>query len=160
MIWAMGALVVILLLLIATGNLRLMIGFLACVVVVITLLLVFDVFEDQRSASRIPVAQVELLDFKIDSGRAVHELSGRIQNHSADFGLFRLQLKVSALDCETETSALNDCTVIGEQIERMSVDVPAGQARDVQQRITMRDTPLLPRGVLRWKFEVVATGGG
>jgi hypothetical protein len=161
MIWAMGALVVILLLLIAVGNLRLMLGFLILAIVVVGLLLFFDVSEDQRSASRIPLEQIELQDFKLVAGhRTVYELSGRVKNHSPKYGLFRLTIRVMALDCPQPTAARESCTVIGDQEESLGVDVPAGQARDVSQRISIDATPLKPRGVLRWDFEVVTTAGG
>lgn len=161
MIWAMGALVVILILLVATGNLRLMIGFLAVALVVITLLLVFDVFEERRSANLIPPQEIELIGFRMQHGHAsVYELSGRVQNHSPQFGLFRLSLRVLALDCPDAQAARSDCAVIGEQLERLSVDVPAGQARDVNDRVRFADAPMKLRGVLRWEFEVAATGSG
>lgn len=161
MIWAMGALVVILLLLVAIGNLRLMMGFLASVIVVIGLLLVFDVFEDRRSASRIPVGDIELQGFNMAVSRAsIFELKGRVQNHSPDYGLFRLGLRVLALDCTEVQSTRDSCTVIGDQVEQIAVDIPAGQARDVDKRIRIADAPFTPKGILRWEFEVVATGGG
>lgn len=161
MIWAMAALVVILLLLIATGNLRLMIGFLCVVVVVITLLLVFDVFEEKRSSARIALEQIQLQDFTIEESRAsIFELKGRIQNDSPEFGLFRLGLRVQALDCPDAETSVERCTVIGDQVQELSVDVPAGQARDLAKRIRFADAPLTPRGLLRWQFEVVGTGGG
>lgn len=161
MIWAMAALVLILLLLVALGNLRLMLGFLALAIVSIGLLLFFDMFEAQRSASRIPVEQIELQDFKLAAGhRTVYELSGRVKNHSLDYGLFHLVIRLLALDCPELGSAREACTVIADQEERLGVDVPAGQARDVSQRIGIDATPLKPRGMLRWDFEVVATTGG
>ena len=161
MVWAMGALVVILMLLIAVGNLRLMLGFLVVAVLIIATLLIFDKFEDQRSASRIPADQIELIDFKLAAGhRTVYELNGRVQNHSPDYGLFRLVLRVLALDCPQLEAARESCTVIGDKVENMGVDVPAGQARDVTASIRFDATTLKPRGVLRWEFEVVATGGG
>ncbi|WP_372765441.1 hypothetical protein [Litorivivens sp.] len=161
MIWAMGALVVILLLLVATGNLRLMLGFLVVAVVIVTALLVFDRFVDQRSASRIPPEQVELIGFSLKPGhRTVYELAGRVQNHSPDFGLFRLSLRVLGLDCPQADAVKEDCLAISDQLTQLGVDVPAGQARDVEQRIRIDNAPLKPRGVLRWEFEVVSTAGG
>ncbi len=161
MIWAMGALVVILLLLVAVGNLRLMVGFLAITVVIISVLLVFDQFAGQRSASRVPSDQVELIGFDLKPGhRTVYELVGRIQNHSPEFGLFRLSLRVLGMDCPQPDSPTEDCLVISDQVEQLGVDIPAGQARDVEQRMRLDNAPLKPQGVLRWEFEVVSTAGG
>lgn len=161
MVWAMGALVVILAVLIWLGNLRLMISFLVTAALVIIALLVFDMFGDRRSAALIPHAEVELIDFQMQSRHGgAYSLEGRVHNHSPEYGLLRVGLRLLALDCPNEEVPAKQCTVIGEQTERLGVDIPAGQARDVWHRIRFDTQPLTPHGMLRWKFEVVHTVGG
>lgn len=161
MVWAMGALLVILAVLIWLGNLRLMISFLVTATLVIAVLLVYDRIQDQRSAGLIDTARIELIDFEMQ-GRpgGAYGLSGRVHNHSPDYRLLRLGLRVQALDCPQVDTPVVQCTVIGDQTERLAVDIPAGQARDVQQRLRFGAQPLMPRGTLRWQYEVVATVGG
>ncbi|MGB1580667.1 MAG: hypothetical protein ACPHER_04085 [Nevskiales bacterium] len=153
MIWAMAALVAVLAVLIWLGNLRLMISFLVTATIVVAALLVFDWVQDNRSAS--------LIDFQMRERPGVsYGMQGRVQNHSGDYRLLRLALRVLALDCADMSQPAAQCTVIGEHDVEFAVDIPAGQARDVQQRIRFGSQPLQPRGTLRWQYEVIGTVGG
>lgn len=161
MIWAMAALVAVLAVLIWLGNLRLMISFLVTATIVVAALLVFDWVQDNRSASLIEAEELELIDFQMRERPGVsYGMQGRVQNHSGDYRLLRLALRVLALDCADMSQPAAQCTVIGEHDVEFAVDIPAGQARDVQQRIRFGSQPLQPRGTLRWQYEVIGTVGG
>ncbi|MDX1497870.1 MAG: hypothetical protein R3352_09965 [Salinisphaeraceae bacterium] len=157
----MAALIVVLAVLIWLGNLRLMISFLVTAAIVVAALVVFDWVQDNRSASLIAVEEIELIGFEMDQRPGgVYGLRGRVHNHSKEYRLLRLALRVLALDCANAEQPNAQCTAIGEQEAEFAVDIPVDQARDVQQRIRFGSQPLQPRGTLRWQYEVVGTVGG
>ncbi len=156
MIWAMAALVIILMALIAWGDLKLMLGFLAVVLVAGVALLFYDNWADFKSAELISPQQVELKSFTIKQlSGAVYELRGRVINNADGHHLKKIEFGIRALDCSDESGV--ECVTIGEIHEWLHTDIPAGQARDVKEKILFQDGRPQARGELRWEFEVIST---
>lgn len=156
MIWAMAALIVILMALVAWGDIKLMLGFLAVVIVAGVGLISYDHWADKRAAEMIPLSEVQIAGFEVESmAGSVYELTGRVENQSTQYPLRKLAVRISAQDCEAE-----NCVTIGEITSWLHTDVPAGQARDIKDKIMLKEGRPDPKGELRWKFEVVSTQGG
>lgn len=159
MIWAMAALVIILMVLVAWGDLKLMLGFLALVVVVAVSLLLYDNWSDNRAAELIPLKEVDLEGFTLrPMSGAVYELTGRVLNRAAAHRLRKVAVRIEAQDCEVARPTA--CVTIGEITPWLHTDVPAGQARDIKEKIVFKDGRPEPMGKLQWEFEVVSTQGG
>ncbi|GEM_PF-2927406 len=159
MIWAMAAFIVILMALVAWGDLKLMIGFLVLVAVAATTFLAYENWSDRRSAQRVGTSEVELLDFSLQPlAGGVFELTGRVHNHAGRYALKRLTLKVVAQDCSGGEKL--ECIAIGETQPVLKLNVPAGQARDIKEKVMFRDGRPQARGELRWEFDVLSTRGG
>lgn len=159
MVWAMAALIIILMALIAWGDLKLMVGFLACVVVVAVGLLAYDHWADQRAAAMIPLSEVELQDFSIRPlAGSVHEVSGRISNKAAGYRLRRVAVRIEAQDCPPDQAS--GCVTIGQIQPWLDVGVPPGQARDIKDKVVFGGGTPKAKGELHWQFEVVSTEGG
>lgn len=156
MIWAMAALVVILMALIAWGDLKLMLAFLALVLLGGVTLLFYSHWEEQHSAELITTEQVELKAFELRPlAGAVYELTGRVLNNAQQYDLKKLEIVIRAQDCTAATPA--ECVTIGEVVPWLHTDIPAGQARDIKEKILFKGGRPQAKGELRWKFEVVST---
>lgn len=158
MIWAMLALIVILMALIAWGDLKLMIGFALLVAVAGISLIAYDHWADERAMAMIPLADVsiESADLKPLAG-GVYELVGRVQNNSKEHVLTRVAIRIRAEDCELASG--NDCVTIGETTPWLHTDVPPQQARDIKEKIRFQTGKPVARGDLRWVIEVASTHG-
>lgn len=159
MIWAMAALVVILMALIAWGDIKLMLGFVALVAVAGISLIAYDYWADERAEAMIGLSEVAIEKLQMTPlAGGVYELTGRVENLAREHHLRKVAIRVSAQDCATEAGA--DCVTIGEITPWLHTDVPAGQARDIKEKIRFREGRPKARGELRWAYEVVSTQGG
>lgn len=115
--------------------------------------------EDKASAERVrlastlvPPEQVELIDLKLVTQGSSQYLRGRVRNRSARYTLESVTLKLTFSDCATDGS----CEVVAEHSEYLTVDIPPGQARDVDQ-FFVGPSALRPRGRLTWSYAVERT---
>ena len=97
------------------------------------------------SEQRIPVAAVELADMKIIEERRGKQIAGRVRNHSQEYTLTELQVRISMKDCVDKR-----CEVINQTDITLKPDVPPGQART---------SPLNIQGKLELNYTVVSTRG-
>jgi hypothetical protein len=107
--------------------------------------------ELQHAKQRIPAAEVELADMKIIDEERGKQITGRVRNHSQQYTLRELQVRISMEDC-----ADNRCEVINQTDIALKPDVPPGQARDFREPLYFT-SPLAPRGKLVLKYSVVGT---
>lgn len=158
MIWAMLALIVILMALVAWGDLKLMLSFVALVALTAITLLAYDHWSDSRARVLVPPGEVELQDFRLNPlAGAVYELTGRVQNHASRFTLKRISVRITAQDCTTAEPA--ECVAIAEEQIWLQSEVPAGQARDIKKKLVFGRRRPEAKGTLSWQFDVMATQG-
>ena len=105
------------------------------------------------SKQRIPAAEVELADMKITEEDRGKQITGRVRNHSREYTLIELQLRISMEDC-----AKGHCEVINQTDITLKPDVPPGQARDFREPLYFT-SPLAPQGKLELHYAVVSTRG-
>lgn len=80
------------------------------------------------------------------------DYSGRISN-SSNKTVTDLQIRVQLYDCPVQsTSITDDCVVIGEDIDYVSVNVPPRQARDFTDNVSFKNAK--PQGKDFWEFEL------
>src|SRR3569623_2524334 len=118
---------------------------------------VFVWYQDHEIDSakrRILPSDVELADTRLAVlGRGARDVSGRLRNHSTQFTLQEVDLRVSIEDCldgHCETVDQSDITV--------KPHVPPGQARDFSQRAYFKSMLQL-RGEPRLRIDVISTRG-
>lgn len=106
------------------------------------------------SRERIAPAELELANVRLaDLGRGTREVTGRLRNHSAEYTLREVVLRVSIEDCVESR-----CEIVDQSDITLKQDIPPGQARDFSQRAYFKSTLRL-RGELRPRVEVIATLG-
>lgn len=106
-------------------------------------------FYDNTGAA-FPEQAVDLQNFTVtETGPGRYQLNARIFNKEAERTLPGFGLRILAKDC----SAKGDCIVIGDQSNRFDVQVPAGQARDIQYLFEFAN--LRPTGKLEWGYRLL-----
>jgi len=157
MIWGLLGLILILVLVgvaLTNNNLgRVLPVALAVVIGIIAYFAWHQNHELSLSKQRIPVAEVELADMKIIDERRGNQITGRVRNHSQEYTLNELQVRVSMEDC-----ADNHCEVINQTDITLKPKVPPGQARDFREPLYF-SSPLAPRGKLELHYAVLNTRG-
>jgi hypothetical protein len=157
MIWGLFGLILVLVLIgIAVTNQNAGRVLPLAVVVVIGIIAYFAWHQNHElslSKQRIPVAEVELADMKIIDERRGKHISGRVRNHSQEYTLTELLMRVSMEDC-----ADSHCEVINQTDITLKPNVPPGQARDFSEPLYFT-SPLAPRGKLELRYTVVHTRG-
>lgn len=88
----------------------------------------------------------------MQSGGA-HEIAGQLRNHSAQYTLTEVGLRVSIEDCVGQ-----QCEIVDQSGIRIKPKIPPGQARDFSRRAYFKSTLQL-RGVLRLRVDVTSTRG-
>ena len=157
MIWGLLGLILVLVLIgMAVTNKnagRLLPLALAVVIGIIGYFAWYQNHELSLSKHRIPLAEVELADMKIIDERRGKQITGRVRNHSQEYTLTELRVRVSMEDC-----ADNHCEVINQTDITLKPKVPPGQARDFREPLYFT-SPLAPRGKPEVKYSVISTRG-
>ena len=126
---------------------------LAVVIGIIGYLAWYQNHELGLSKQRIPLAEVELADMKIIDERRGKQITGRVRNHSREYTLTELRVRISMEDC-----ADNHCEVINQTEINLKPNVAPEQARDFREPLYFT-SPLAPRGKLELHYSVVSTRG-
>lgn len=158
MIWGLIGLiaaVVILAVILARKNMRVAIP--AALLIVVAIIGFFAWYQDHElkaSKTRIPPSEVELADTRLtDIGRGTREVAGRLRNHSTQYTLTEVALRVSIEDCVDQ-----QCEIVAQSEVTVKPQIPPGQARDFSERAYFKSALQL-RGVLRLRIEVIRTRG-
>ncbi|HYA47100.1 MAG TPA: hypothetical protein VEF92_06060 [Burkholderiales bacterium] len=107
--------------------------------------------EEKASRGRIATTDVQLTETRlIVRSPGAYTLTGRLRNGSAQFSIESLQIRLTLRDCVSK----NRCETIGETTQPLSVSVPPGQTRGVEERVYFSDLPSL-KGNLEWDYAVV-----
>jgi hypothetical protein len=153
--WILLALVALILSAVAQRYSRLVAALIIVVAIVIGIFAWYQQQSLETSRQRIPVTQIELLDFKLagDSGNS-RELTGRLRNNSARHTVKEITLQVIMQDC------LNGrCSIVDQATARFGKAIRPGKVRAIRRRITFTALPE-PQGEYRPRFQVITVKGG
>ena len=78
--------------------------------------------------------------------------TGRATNNS-DKSVTDLKVRITLRDCEAGQTPPDDCVIIGDQADLLSINIPPRQARDFSDAVSFEHAT--PRGELNWTFELV-----
>jgi len=111
----------------------------------------YQQMEEKESRGRLTRKDVHLTELQlIPRSPGSYTLVGRLQNGSAQFSIQSLQIRLTLRDCVSE----NQCETIGETTQHVSLSVPPGQTRGVEERVYFSSLPSL-KGNLEWGYAVV-----
>jgi hypothetical protein len=112
--------------------------------------------ERQAARARIQKSEIELIDLGLGSsyGTGSYKLGGRVRNRSSRYTLTEMRLKFTMRDC----AEAGDCEIVGQTEDAMYVNVPPGQARDLNESIYFSGLGR-PRGKHQWDYEIVEVLG-
>ena len=78
--------------------------------------------------------------------------TGRATNNS-EKSVTDLKIRITLRDCEAGKTSLDDCVVIGDQADLLSINIPPRQARDFSDAVSFEHAT--PRGELNWTFDLI-----
>lgn len=110
--------------------------------------------DDAVSKSRIPFSHVELVDLRMETDRPFAALTGRVRNRNPQFALTKVALHIRVQECP----ALNQCETVGDATQQVILDVPPGQAREIDTHVSFVGIGQ-PRAPRSWQYEIVSTSG-
>ena len=124
---------------------------------VVLVALAWGIFDSRQKAereaakSRIKPNEIELADLRLNNGYGPgsYALVGRVRNRSTRHSLGELHLRFTMKDC---TDA-GTCEIVGESDETIYINVPPGQARDLDEHVSFARLRS-PRGKHQWSFDV------
>lgn len=133
--------------------------FLAFVVAVITTYFVLD-GNKQAARDRIAANELVLKDIDIVAKSSSYRITGRVLNNSEDAAVLSFGLEVLAWDCTPEESNEQrgydvKCVTIGQVEEQVFVDIPPGQARDIDDQVYFHGGTLNWNEHMRWETNVL-----
>ena len=107
--------------------------------------------EEQASRNRVTNKDVYLTELRlVPRSPDAYTLVWRLRNGSSQFSIQSLQIRLKLRDCVSK----NQCETIGETTQYLSLSVPPGQTRGVDERIYFSSVPRL-KGNLEWDYAVV-----
>ncbi len=109
-------------------------------------------YEQNKSRNRIPPSQVILQNVLFDTSNHHYEMTGRIINHSDQYTLNGVQLKISVEDCKNDTPM--SCIVFWATNEYIYITIPPKQARDFKKAISIYSDQNI-EGLLRWNYSIL-----
>jgi cell division protein FtsL len=112
--------------------------------------------ERELARTRITPSEVEFVDLTLrpSQGTGSYTLLGRVRNRSARYALSELRVKITMRDCVAPAN----CETVGEVEQPMYLNVPPGQARDLNEFVHFRDLGQ-PRGKHEWDYGVIEIFG-
>ena len=124
---------------------------LACVISIIALIIWLDNRERELAHLSFPLTHVELQHIQVKPGLNARSyvFNGRIHNHSLNSPLHQVVFQVNVKDCDE-----GRCQVVAQEMGRVSMDIPPGQARDFQITLPF-SSPIQIQGQAQWDYEVV-----
>lgn len=119
--------------------------------------IVFSTQDDaQRGRYKLPVSDIGIENAVISPAYGGgHQLSARLVNANRDILLKEAVLSITMLDCPAAAAGDDDCAVIGQTDERINIQIPAGQARDISRTVSFPGAN--PTGALQWRFKITET---
>jgi hypothetical protein len=107
---------------------------------------------EQKRWSIVSGSQIDISDSSLTAiGNNDYNISAVVNNKS-DSKVIGLRLSVTARDCPTQDAQAADCDIFG-RVETFESDIPAGEVRKIDRKITMRGVAK-PRYVVSLKLAV------
>jgi hypothetical protein len=107
---------------------------------------------EQEPWSNESASQIEISDPSLTGiGNYDYNISAVVKNKSDD-EVTGLRLSITARDCPTQDTQVAECDIFG-RVETFETDIPAGEVRQINGKITIRDVEK-PRYVVSPKFVV------
>ena len=92
---------------------------------------------EQKRWSIISSSQIEINDASLTGiGNDDYNISALVNNRS-ESKVIGLRLSVTARDCPTQDAQVTDCDIFG-RVEAFESDIPAGEVRKINRKITIR----------------------
>jgi hypothetical protein len=92
---------------------------------------------EQKRWSIVSTSQIEISDASLTGiGNNDYNISAVVKNKS-ESKVIGLRLSVTALDCPTQDAQAADCDIFG-RVETFESDIPAGEVRQINSKITIR----------------------
>ncbi len=117
--------------------------------------LYFVNLEDSPLSKKFPIPRelVKLEDLTANKSYGESwEYGGRITNTS-DKSITDIQLRILLYDCPSTAGKISeDCALIGDQLDYVSINIPTRQSRDFLDNVSFRHAE--PKGKLFWTFEL------
>ncbi len=82
-----------------------------------------------------------------------YRFNARLFNSNQNHSLQELAISITMLDCVNDEP--ESCRVIGQDDERINVQIPPGQARDISRTLSFDSAAAT--GILKWEFKVTST---
>jgi hypothetical protein len=109
---------------------------------------------EQEQWSNESASQIEISDSSLTGiGNYDYNISAVVKNKS-ESEVTGLRLSITARDCPTQDAQVADCDIFG-RVETFETDIPAGEVRQINGKITIRGVEK-PRYVVSPKFAVNA----
>jgi len=107
---------------------------------------------EQKRWSIVSASQIEISDASlIGIGNNDYNTSAVVKNKS-DSKVIGLRLSITARDCPTQDAHTADCDIVG-RVETFESDIPAGEVRKIDRKITIRGVAK-PRYLVSLKLAV------
>ena len=107
---------------------------------------------EQNRWSIVSASQIEISDAALTGiGNSDYNISAVVKNIS-EFKVIGLRLSITARDCPTQDAQAADCDIFG-RVETFESDIPAGEVRQINRKITIRGIAK-PRHVVSPRFAV------
>jgi hypothetical protein len=107
---------------------------------------------EQKRWSIVSASQIEISDASLTGiGNSDYNISAVVKNIS-EFKVIGLRLSITARDCPTQDAQIDECDIIG-RVDTFESDIPVGEVRQINRKITIRDVAE-PRHVVSPKFAV------
>lgn len=153
MVWLVIGIVVLILLVLSTYFRKIAATAIVIIGLVGGLAYFLNEYAEERSLSRITAAELDFRNVTVKPGHSGYNLAVRVQNNSSEFTLKQVGLRLAMQDCTGEGDA-RDCVTIGESDVSMDLNIPPGQARDVEKTLYFSGSPPKILGELEWSYSV------
>jgi hypothetical protein len=92
---------------------------------------------EQKRWSIVSASQVEISDASLNWADYENYDIGVVINNKSESKVIGLRLSVTARDCPTQDAQVADCDIFG-RVETFESDIPAGEVRKINRKITIR----------------------
>lgn len=118
--------------------------------------IVFSTHDDaQRGRHKLPVDDIGIENAVITPAYGGgYQFNARLVNANRDIQLKEAVVSITMLDCPAAAGD-DGCAVIGQADERINIQIPAGQARDISRTVSFSGAR--PAGELQWRFKITET---
>jgi len=119
--------------------------------------IVFSTHDDaQLGRHKLPVGDIDIENAVITPAYGGgYQFNARLVNANAAIQLKEAVVSITMLDCPAQAAADDGCAVIGQADERINIQIPAGQARDISRTVSFSGAR--PAGELQWRFKITET---